>query len=51
MGECRLYSEWKAKFKGKPIPIKADDRVNKMLGDKIFFTLVERNCQKFDIIT
>jgi hypothetical protein len=48
MGWCKLYQEWRDKFNGKPIPHKSDDRTQKILGNKIFFPLIERNCKKFE---
>ena len=47
IGECSYYSAWVAKWNGKIIPRQADDRAQKILGDRIFMTDVERNCQKY----
>jgi len=47
MGSCGLYDDWRAKWGGKTIPLQADNRVNAELGNKMFFTDIERYCTKF----
>jgi hypothetical protein len=47
IGDCNIYREWVRKWEGRYIPVQTDNRVNAELGNKIFFTDVERYCIKF----
>jgi hypothetical protein len=47
MGFCTYFDNWLDKFNGKkPTPKQYDDAY-KMLGNKIWFPLVERDCKKY----
>jgi hypothetical protein len=47
MGACSVWDKWILQFKGRFMPVKEYDANYAMLGGKIFFTDIERDCKRY----
>jgi hypothetical protein len=47
MGACSVWDKWITQFKGRNIPAKEHSKNYAMLGGKIFFTDIERKCERY----